>query len=100
MQVNRKPDFFLKKVYIQWVLRADKNPDEQNGPLPGQESIGLAKKDGDSSFPDAGFRRFSPPIPLPPRFFAETKRGEPGRFLPTFFASGACFLARATRRPV
>jgi hypothetical protein len=37
MQVNRKPDFFLKKVYIQWVLRADKNPDEQNGPLPGQQ---------------------------------------------------------------
>jgi hypothetical protein len=41
--------------------------------MPGQESIRLAKKGGDSSFPKAGFRRFSPAIPLPPRLFAEIK---------------------------
>jgi hypothetical protein len=44
------------------------------GPMPGQKSIRLAKKGGASSFPDAGFRRYSPVIPLPPRLFAETKR--------------------------
>ena len=58
------------------------------------------KKRGDSSFPEAGFRRFSLGIPLPPRLFTETKRGEPGRFLPALFVFGACFLARATRKPV
>jgi len=43
-------------------------------PMPGQKSIRLAKKGGGFSFPDAGFRRFSPAIPLPPRLFAETKK--------------------------
>ena len=57
--------------------------------MPGQESIRLAKKGGDPSFPDAGFRRFSRGIPLPPRLFAETKRGEPERHLPVLFSFGA-----------
>jgi hypothetical protein len=69
------------------------------GPLPGQKSIRLVKKGGGSSFLNAGFRRFSPVIPLPPRLFAETKKGELGRLLPTLFGFGACFFARATRRP-
>jgi len=68
--------------------------------MPGQKSIRLAKKGIDPSFPGAGFRRFILGIPLLPRFFAETKRGEPGRFLPALFVFGACFLARTTRRRV
>jgi len=67
-------------------------------PLPGQKSLRLAKKGGGSSFPEAGFRRFRPVTPLPPRLFAETKRGEIRRFLPALFGFGACFLARATRK--
>jgi hypothetical protein len=66
--------------------------------MPGQESIRLAKKGGDPSLPIAGFRRFSPAIPFPPRLFAETRPGELGRFLPALFGFGACFPARATRR--
>jgi len=73
---------------------------KQAGPLPGQKSIRLAKKGGGSSFPEAGFRRFRPAIPWPPRLFAETKRGELRRFLPALFGFGACFLARATRKRV
>jgi len=69
-------------------------------PLPGQKSLRLAKKGGGSSFPDAGFRRFRPAIPWPPRLFAETKKGKPKRFLPALFGFGACFLARATRKRV
>jgi len=68
--------------------------------MPGQKNIRLAKKGGDSPFPDAGFRRLSPGIPLPPPLFAETKRRELGRFLPALFVFGACFLARATRKLV
>jgi hypothetical protein len=65
--------------------------------MPGQKSIGLAKKDGNSNFLWAGFRRFLPAIPWPPRLFAETKREERKRFLPALFGFGAWFLARATR---
>jgi hypothetical protein len=68
------------------------------GPLPGQKSIRLAKKGGGPSFLNAGFGRFSPAISLPPRLFAETKRGGSGRYLPAHFGFGACFLARATRK--
>jgi hypothetical protein len=71
-----------------------------NCPMPGQKSIRLAKKGGDPSFPDAGFRRFSPGTPFPPRLFADTKRGGVGNILPALFGFGACFLTRATRRPV
>jgi len=71
-----------------------------SGPLPGQKSIRLAKKGGGSSFPNAGFRRFSPAIPWPPRLFAETKWKEHRRLLPALFGFGACFLARATRKRV
>jgi len=60
----------------------------------------LAKKGGDPAFPDAGFRRFSPAIPLAPRLFAETKRGEFNRVLPALFGFGACFLTRATRKRI
>jgi hypothetical protein len=68
------------------------------GPLPGQKSIRLPKKDGGSSFPEAGFRRFRPAVPWPPRLFAETRRREQRRLLPALFGFGACFLARATRK--
>ena len=60
-------------------------------PVPGPKSIRLAKKDGASSFLVAGFRRFRPPIPLPPRLIAETKRRELGWFLPALFGFGAFF---------
>jgi hypothetical protein len=52
------------------------------GSLPGQKSIRLAKKGKGSSLPDAGFRRFSPAIPLSPHLFAETKRRELGKDSP------------------
>jgi hypothetical protein len=72
----------------------------QMGPLPGQKSIRLAKKGGGSSFPDAGFRRFSAATPLPPRLFAETKKEDQVWLFPALFGFGACFLARATRKRV
>jgi hypothetical protein len=62
--------------------------------MPGQENIRLAKKGGALSLPEAGFRRFRPAIPFPPRLFAEKKRGGLKRFLPALFGFGACFLAR------
>jgi hypothetical protein len=68
--------------------------------MPGQKSIRLVKKGGGSSFLNAGFRRFSPVIPLPPRLFAETKEGQLKRFLPALFVFGACFFPRATRKRV
>ena len=77
-----------------------KNSPWPNGLLPGQKSIRLAKKGGGSPFPGAGFRRFSPVIPWPPRLFAEAKRRERRRLLPALFGFGACFLARATRKRV
>jgi hypothetical protein len=50
--------------------------------MPGPKSIRLAEKGGDSSFPNAGFRLFSQVFPLPPRLFAETKKGAPGKVSP------------------
>jgi hypothetical protein len=49
---------------------------------------------------NAGFRRFSPVIPLSPRLFAETKKGDFRKFLPALFVFGACFFARATKKRV
>jgi hypothetical protein len=69
-------------------------------PPPGQKTIRLVKKGGGSSFQNAGFRRFSPVIPLPPRLFAETRQEVFRRFLPAFFIFGACLFARATRKPI
>ena len=60
-----------------------------NGSLPGQKIMPLAKKGGGSSFLRAGFRRFSPAIPLPPRLFAETKKGDSLSFRPALFVFGA-----------
>jgi hypothetical protein len=60
--------------------------------MPGQKSIRLAKKGGGSSYPNAGFRRFSPAIPLPPRLFAETKRGNLEGISRPFLASAPAFL--------
>jgi len=71
-----------------------------NGSLPGQKIMRLAKKGGGPSFLKAGFRRFSPAIPFPPRLFAEKKKGDSLIFRPAFFVFGACFLARATRERV
>ena len=68
--------------------------------MPEQKSLRLAKKGGDLPFPKAGFRRFSPDIPFPPRLFAETKREVLDSFLPALFVFGACFFARATRKRV
>jgi hypothetical protein len=67
-------------------------------PMPWQKSIRLAKKGSDPPFRDAGFRRFSSRIPLPPRLTPETKRGEPRGFRPALFGFSACFFARATRK--
>jgi hypothetical protein len=71
-----------------------------SGPLPGQKSPAFrgTKKGGGSSFPNAGFRRSSPVIPLPPRLFAEKKKGYYRKFLPTLFGFGACFFPRATKK--
>jgi len=60
--------------------------------MPGQESIRLAKKGGGFSFLNAGFRRFRPAIPWPPRLFAETKRGDLGGNSRPFLASAPAFL--------
>ena len=71
------------------------NPDNSllpKGPLPGQKSIRLAKKGADRSFPIAGFRRFSPGIPLPPLLFAETNRGNREGNSRPFLASAPAFL--------
>jgi hypothetical protein len=60
--------------------------------MPGQKIISRVSRDhkgGGSSFLNAGFRRFSPVIPLPPRRFAETKKGRLRRFLPALFVFGA-----------
>jgi hypothetical protein len=60
--------------------------------MPGQKSIRLAKKGGGSSFPGAGFRRFSPAIPRPPRLFAESKRGDSAGISQPFLASAPAFF--------
>jgi hypothetical protein len=60
--------------------------------MPGQKSIHLAKKGGGRSFLNAGFRRFSPAISLPPHLFAETKRGNFEGFSRHFLASAPAFL--------
>ena len=52
------------------------------GPLPGQKSIRLAKKGGGPSFADAGFRRFSPPIPFPPASLCGYKEKGTGKVSP------------------
>jgi hypothetical protein len=62
------------------------------GPLPGQKIIRLAKKGEGSSFPNAGFRRFSPVIPWPPRLFAEAKKGELNGFSRPSLSSAPAFL--------
>jgi len=75
----------------------------QGVPCPGKKSFPAfrgTKKGGGSSFPNAGFRRFSPVTPLPPRRFAETKEGQLKKFLPALFVFGACFFARATKKRV
>jgi hypothetical protein len=65
-----------------------------SGPLPGQKSPAFrgTKKGGGSSFLNAGFRRFSPVIPLPPRLFAETRKGEFKKFLQPFLSSAPAFF--------
>jgi hypothetical protein len=70
--------------------------------MPGQKNPAFrgTQKGGSSSFLNAGFRRFSPVIPLPPRLFAETRQEEFRRFLPALFVFGACFFPRATKKPV
>jgi hypothetical protein len=86
-------------VYFQVLLRIEITPYIQVVPCPGKKAF-ASPKSGDPSLPEAGFRRFSPGISLPPHLFAETKRGELERFLPALFGFDASFLARATRRRV
>jgi hypothetical protein len=75
IQLKRKFLFFLKSIFSVGSANTE-NLLLPSGPLPGQKSIRLAQKGGDSSFLDAGFRRFSTAIPWPPRLFAETKKGD------------------------
>jgi hypothetical protein len=93
-------DFLSEKFLLSAGSPNGKDQVLPRGPLPGQKINRLAKKGGGSSFLNAGFRRFSPVIPLPPRLFAETRQGEFKRSLPALFVFGACFFARATRKPV
>jgi hypothetical protein len=75
----------------------------QGVPCPGNEAFPAfrgTKKGGGSSFPNAGFRRFSPVIVLPPHLSAETKKRQLRRFLQALFVFGARLFARATREPV
>jgi len=60
--------------------------------MPGQKNIRLAKKGGGSSLRKAGFRRFSPAIPLAPILFAETKRENREGFSRPFSTSAPAFL--------
>jgi hypothetical protein len=101
--LKRKFVFFLKNYNFQRVLRMEKAMYGPGVPCPGKKSFPAfrgTKKGGGSSFPNAGFRRFSPVIPLPPRLFAETRKGEFRKFLPTLFGFGACFFPRATKKRV
>jgi hypothetical protein len=98
--VEAKMGFLPEKFSLSLGSANRENQVWPRGPMPGQKIIRLVKKGGGSSFLNAGFRRFSPVIPLPPRLFAETKKGDLRRFLPALFVFGACFLARATRKPV
>jgi hypothetical protein len=67
---------FLSEKYLLSMGSANRESHVwPRGPMPGQKIIRLAKKGGGSSFLNAGFRRFCPLIPLPPRLFAETKQG-------------------------
>jgi hypothetical protein len=74
--VEKKISFLSEKFLFSVGSANRENLLLPSGPLPGQKSIRLAKKGGYSSFLNAGFRRFSPAIPWPPRLFAETKKGE------------------------
>jgi len=97
--VKRKTYFFLKRIFSGGSANREDSPVARWSHARVKKHS-LRQKGGDSPFPDAGFRRFSPAVPLPPRLFAETKKGEPGRLLPALFVFSACFLARATRRRV
>jgi hypothetical protein len=99
--LKRKFVLILKSFYYQWVLRIEKTMYRPVVPCPGKKAFPAfrgTKKGGGSSLPNAGFRRFSPVIPLPPRLFAETRKGEFRKFLPTLFGFGACFFPRATKK--
>jgi len=70
------------------------------GPMPGQKSIRLAKKGGDPSLLNAGFRRFQPGHPFPPASrCGEEAGGNWEGLIPALFGFGACPFARATRGP-
>jgi hypothetical protein len=90
--VETNMDFLSERFYYQRVLRIEKARYGQGVPGPGKKSFPAfrgTKKGGGSCFLNAGFRRFSPVIPLPPRLFAETRQGEFIRFLPALFGFGA-----------
>jgi len=98
--VETNMDFLSEKFLLSAGSANGESHGLPGGPMPGQKSIRLAKKGGGSSFPNAGFRRFSPVIPLPPRLFAEARKGEFRKFLPPLSGFGACFFPRATKKRV
>ncbi|MCX5912945.1 MAG: hypothetical protein NTV04_13560, partial [Deltaproteobacteria bacterium] len=67
--VEKKTGLFSEKDLFSVGSANREDSLRPSGSMPGQKSIRLAKKGGDPSFPDAGFRRFSPGIPFPPRLF-------------------------------
>jgi len=95
--VEKEAVLFLPRLYSYGNSANRDHYLRRIGSVPGQKSMRLSKKGSDLSFPDAGFRRFSIAIPLPPPLFAESKRRELKKLLPSIFGFGACFLARATR---
>jgi hypothetical protein len=62
------------------------------GPCPAKKAFARQKEGGGSSFPGAGFRRFSPAIPLSPHLFAESKRGDSAGISQPFLASAPAFF--------
>jgi len=91
-----KENGFLSEKFFSGGSADRGNLSWPKNPLPGKKSPafrGTKKGGGSSLFPEAGSRRFSPAVPLPPRLFAEPKRGKGGRFIPALFGFGVCFLA-------
>jgi hypothetical protein len=82
----------LGNLFFSAVLRNKTVLRKIEDPVPGQKSFASSKKAAVPFFPDAGSRRFSRVIPLPPRLFEETKRKVREGFPPAFFGLGACFL--------
>jgi hypothetical protein len=73
--LRRKTVFFVKRPHFGGFCES-KISLMQDGPMPGQKSIRLAKKGGDPSLPKEGFRRFQPSHPFPPASLCGEEAGE------------------------